>query len=217
VSYLGQAERRFRAAPFPLYGLPASWVGGRFLGGWAAGGAPGRETTDALSLVHGDAVEGRGPTLRVETATPGRHGADGALEMFANFLWYGDAPTPQKAMALYEEQYGQHSIESGPPRDLTPLPIRGSAEIRIDGRSILFDVVLGDGVWAGRTDVDAHVVTVCGREWDLEGLSVVRIVDIDPYIDGTRRFDALIRLASRGYGPIGKIDPSALPPGPTQH
>jgi hypothetical protein len=51
-----RTEARFRAAPFPLYGLPPSWNGDRFLGGVHVGGAPGRERTHALSLVHGTLV-----------------------------------------------------------------------------------------------------------------------------------------------------------------
>jgi hypothetical protein len=36
-----QEVERFRAAPFPLYGLPPAWPGWRHLGGWRAAGAGG--------------------------------------------------------------------------------------------------------------------------------------------------------------------------------
>jgi len=63
-------DARFRAAPFPLYGLPPSWVSGRFLGGGEWGDDGRRERISALSLVHGVLVAGEGPELIVETSTP---------------------------------------------------------------------------------------------------------------------------------------------------
>jgi hypothetical protein len=207
-----ETERRFRRAPFPLYGLPPSWKGGRFLGGSGWSNDQGQETVHELSLVHGAAVEGRGPTLVVQTATPGWRAADGVLLHFADFLWHGDATTPAQAMVLLREE----AMTTEEHHDLTPLPVRGIADISIEDRLIPFDVFFGNGVWVGRANVGSNVVTVRGREWDFKGLSLVLILDIEPYIDGTRRFEALIGLASRGYGPINKIDSSELPPGPTQ-
>ena len=65
-----RTERRFRTAPFPLYGLPSSWEGGRFLGGGSWSRQRGREMVTSLSLVHGTLVEGEGPMLTVETDPP---------------------------------------------------------------------------------------------------------------------------------------------------
>jgi hypothetical protein len=58
---------RFRAAPFPLYGLPASWAGPRWLGGAGTRQSRGRppEVT-SLALAHGDPAAEHGPQLRVE-------------------------------------------------------------------------------------------------------------------------------------------------------
>ncbi len=217
MSHHREAERLFRNAPFPLYGLPPSWTGERFLGGSAVRGtrdeAGWTETIDALSLGHGSIVEGRGATLIVGTATPAHRPANGVLEQFASHLWRGDASTPEAAMTLYREE----SMEQEPPSDLTPLSIRGEASISIDDYRVRFDVVFGKGVWAGRATVGSNEVIVRGRDWDIEGVALVRIVDLDPYIAGTRQFEALVGLASRGYGPIGRIDQSMLPPGPTEH
>ena len=49
-----QEVERFRAAPFPLYGLPASWPGPRHLGGWEGRWSRGQPVTTALSLGHGE-------------------------------------------------------------------------------------------------------------------------------------------------------------------
>jgi hypothetical protein len=52
-------EERFANAPFPLYGLPPDWNGGRFLGDVSWGGErPGPDETTALTLAHGTIVEG---------------------------------------------------------------------------------------------------------------------------------------------------------------
>lgn len=64
-----QTEARFRSAPFPLFGLPPSWNGGRLFGGGWWGGMQGHERTKAQSLVHGTLVQGDGPILGVETAS----------------------------------------------------------------------------------------------------------------------------------------------------
>src|SRR6266508_3972643 len=63
-----QEAERFRAAPYPLYGLPASWPGPRHLGGWEGSWSKGRRrtVTVALSLGHGDPRADQGPQLRVE-------------------------------------------------------------------------------------------------------------------------------------------------------
>jgi len=61
---------RFRAAPFPLYGLPAAWPGPRYLAGSGSRQARGeRPVVTSLSLGHGDPAADRGPQLVVEVRT----------------------------------------------------------------------------------------------------------------------------------------------------
>lgn len=91
-------ERRLRKAPFPLYGLPSSWEGGRFLGGGTWGGPTGHEETRSLSLVHGVLVEGEGPMLIVETALADERGSGGPLRVLAEDLWAGLANTVPEAV-----------------------------------------------------------------------------------------------------------------------
>jgi hypothetical protein len=62
-----EMAERFRAAPFPLYGLPASWTGPRHLGGMGSRRARGQPPlVTSLTLAHGDPAAGHGPELRVE-------------------------------------------------------------------------------------------------------------------------------------------------------
>jgi hypothetical protein len=63
-----RALERFRAAPFPVYGLPPSWSGPRFLGGWAIrrDRGSGAERTTSVRLGHGDRDADYGPLLLVE-------------------------------------------------------------------------------------------------------------------------------------------------------
>jgi hypothetical protein len=95
-----QEVERFRAAPFPLYGLPPAWSGPRHLGGWEgswAKGQPGSVTT-ALCLAHGGPLAEEGPQLRVEVRI--HRAGDEVLPVgsergrgLAEELWWEAAPT----------------------------------------------------------------------------------------------------------------------------
>jgi hypothetical protein len=176
-------EQRFANAPFPLYGLPPSWTGGRFLGGGSWGSTLGHEIIHAMSLVHGVLVEGQGPILVVETTVRGRSAGGRALRTFAEFLWTNEA-TPSEAMEMLRERTTIREHD-----DLSPLPLRGHANVSIDERPVSLDVVFGTGVWVGRASVGSNDVTVEGRDFELEGLQLVQVRDLDPYIVGTRRFE----------------------------
>jgi hypothetical protein len=105
-----QMEARFRAAPFPLYGLPSEWDGPRYLGGGWWGGPPGKDRTKSLSLVHGALVHGEGPTLAVETGAEFSIGG-GRLLSIAGLVWEGRSPNVDEAIA----ELGRHG------RDLQPV------------------------------------------------------------------------------------------------
>jgi hypothetical protein len=69
-----RALERFRVAPFPIYGLPQSWTGERFLGDWATrrDRRAGAERTTSMQLGHGERLADRGPLLLVEVDAAGR-------------------------------------------------------------------------------------------------------------------------------------------------
>lgn len=91
-----RTEARFRSAPFPLFGLPPTWHGDRFLGGAGWGGEPGHVQTLDLSLVHGTLVQGEGPGFIVETGT--RFVGGDALMIVAEMMWSGRFSTVEEAI-----------------------------------------------------------------------------------------------------------------------
>jgi hypothetical protein len=95
---------------FPLYGLPLSWAGERFLGGASWGSLSGKETIHSLSLVHGAIVEGEGPTLVVETAEPTAPEGGGTLRILAEQLWRGEAKSVHDALANFRRRSGDTTM-----------------------------------------------------------------------------------------------------------
>src|SRR5207244_1668728 len=117
-------ESRFRRAPFPLYGLPLSYQGGRLLGGCGWSGSWPRELIHRLSLVHGVLVEGEGPMLVVESALADQPGGGGPLRILAEEVWRGRAKTVPEALGLCRERWGGLHYA-----DLSPLPFRTEAAV----------------------------------------------------------------------------------------
>lgn len=176
-------ESRFRKAPFPLYGLPASWEGGRFLGGVHWSGKWWREAIQSLSLVHGVLVEGEGPMLVVESARSDEPGGGGPLRILAEELWGGRAKTVPEAVAILRARWrGLRDV------DLSPLPSRTEAPVRVAGSSVRFDVLSQPGHWVARTAIGGCQLTIEGHGFPLGGLELVEVTDLQPYILGSRRF-----------------------------
>jgi hypothetical protein len=210
-------EERFANAPFPLYGLPPDWKGVRFLGDMSWGSEkPGPDETYALSLVHGTLVEGLAaiwfkrfplvrhwfrkarppmpivdPVLIVETAVPRDTAASGVLRILAECVWRSEAATIAQAWTILRErdEVGHHPY-------LDPLPTRGQALIPVDGRPFPFDLISGRLAWVAQARVGAHRVTAEGRGFDIGDVQLVKIHDLRPYIEGTKRFAG--RIAIRG-------------------
>lgn len=178
-------ERRFRTAPFPLYGLPPSWEGGRFLGGGSWGGVRGRQQTHSLSLVHGVLVEGEGPMLVVETALPDEAGGGGSLRVLAEELWTGRANDVPDAATRLRNRWVGHPHRA----EFSPLPSRTGEAVLVEGRPVFFDVLSQLGHVVGRARVGTFDVTIEGSQFALQGVGLVRISDLGPYILGTRRFE----------------------------
>ncbi len=178
------AEERFRRAPFPLYGLPLSWQGGRFLGGCGWGSdRSGKETIHALSLLHGFVVQSEGPSFSVESAVPNSTGGGGDLRLVAEALWRGRASTVGDAVDTLTRDWGD------PPGELFPLPVRAHVVVPIQSQAISFDVLTQSNRWVGWAEANGCWITLEGRRFDLEGLALVQVVDLDPYILGSRSFE----------------------------
>jgi hypothetical protein len=166
-----ETERRFLHAPFPLYGLTAAWSGERFLGGWSGGLRRGlhRGSTDCLSLVHGSIVDGAGPALVAETARLDFAPGGGPLRVVAEGLWGGNGSWNGEDESRLQ-------------------PSQARVTINVNGKPTALDVVSTDDRWVGRTELDGYRVTVEGHDFPLTDLDLVAIIDLGPYLEGTRRF-----------------------------
>ena len=171
---------RFKRAPFPLYGLPPTWLGARRLGGGEWGTSPTlhRETIHALSLVHGSNIHRQGPSLAVETAAPDPSRGGGALRCIAGQLWFGDASTVDEAQEA-DRGFGGDD-EEGSFAEL----VRREVVLRIEGRAIPFDSLWEDAGWVSYAEVDSYHITVEGYDFDPREVDLLRITDLAPYIEG---------------------------------
>ncbi len=170
-------ERRraelFRHAPFPLYGLPPSWTGPRWLGG--------DETSDrtivALELAHGNPDDG---WLRVEMRSaphePDRTG-------LAHELWREAHPPPldlppARFGAWAEEQ--ERAASSWQP-EWEPV------EIRVDERPIAGARIHAGDRFVVAVPIGGGTIVIRGVRWDPDWLELVSITDLDPYVEGPAR------------------------------
>jgi hypothetical protein len=131
------------------------------------------------------------PGLIVETAVLRDTGASGVLRILAECVWRSEAATIAQAWTILRER---DEIRDHPYLD--PLPTRGQAIIRVDGRPVPFDLISGHLAWVAQARVGAHRVTVEGRGFDIGDVQLVKVHDLRPYIEGTNRF--LGRIAIRG-------------------
>jgi hypothetical protein len=179
-----RTERWFRTAPFPLYGLPAFWEGGRFLGGGSWHGQ-GKQVVTALSLVHGTLVVGKGLTLVVETALPGEPRGGDSFRVLAEEVWSGRAQTVAEALDRLRAR--------SPDMDLdleTAPPIRALRQLLVNNALVEFDVFSRPAQsWVASGTVGGYRVTLEAQGFRIEGLELVQVTDLEPYIEGTRRFE----------------------------
>jgi hypothetical protein len=176
---------RFRAAPFPLYGLPAAWPGPRHLGGWEGSWTKGqRPVTTALSLGHGDPLVDEGPELRVEVRVE-QVDTEQAMTVtlrtrrdLAEELWQRAAP-PTRDLAEHVEQLAAVHRR--------PDPAWSHVTIPVDGRPVAFEWLAEGRHWLAQAELDDCTLTLHARDLPVESVEVVRVDDLEPYIEGQRR------------------------------
>jgi hypothetical protein len=176
---------RFRAASFPLYGLPAAWPGWRHLGGWEGSWTKGqRPVTTALSLGHGDPLAEEGPQLRVEVRAEGVEPEPGTTmgvqsrRQLAEDLWLQAAPQAHHPAEHFEQLAAVRR---------RPDPAWSLVTISVDGRPVGFWWLAEGRHWVARAELDERTLSLYGRDLPVESVELVRVSDLEPYIQGQRR------------------------------
>ena len=169
-----EMEDVFRHPPWPLFGLPVSWQGKRFLGGHSESDT----TINALQLAHGDPWNPEAPQLRVEVS-----GREEPLRFLAENLWHQARRAPE---GLLPEEFAGWTTKQMIEIETRPDPDWGHRTIHVDGMPVEFDF-LGEGPsWVGRGRIGNVVLTLTARNLSVEDAALVKIVDVEPYIQGGR-------------------------------
>jgi hypothetical protein len=168
-----QDRKAFRQAPFPLYGLPESWRGLRLVGGrgWTQGIG-----TSSLSLVHRS------------------HAGPDASEIVVHV-------SRERGPVNYHKAEIEKWVRLR--GDFEGEPIRESewmlVQILVAGRSFDFEMIRGeDDRWGALSSRGSLMVKVEANRFPIEGLSLVEITDVEPYLRGQDEFlRAIQRKKSR--------------------
>jgi hypothetical protein len=182
-----QQVERFRAAPFPVYGLPPAWSGPRHLGGWEGSWTKGQQpVTTAISLGHGDPLTDQEPELRVEVRAEHVE-TEQVMTVWvqsrrdlAENLWLAAAPQAHD-LAEHCEQLAAARRR--------PDPAWSQVTIPVDGRPVAFAWLAEGRHWVARAELDDRTLTLHGRDLPVESVELVRVTDPEPYIEGTRRLE----------------------------
>ncbi len=180
-------EEALRAAPFPIYGLPPSWEGPRLLGGMAWGGIGRDVGPTELELAHGDPEDPTGLMLRVSSSLS-RGEPDLPLELvrrqLGEWLWQEQKrpPTglPQEGLREWvrarDREFRRRVIPS-----FTPV------RIPVDGEPVRFDHLPEGRAWVAVGGTDDLTITLRARNLAVEAVELVRVNDVEPYVEGSRR------------------------------
>ena len=174
----------FRAAPLPLYGLPASWAGRRHLGGYGehqAAGA-GRRVVTSMSLAHGDPLADDGPELRVEV----RAGPEGPAAL----------PDAELRAFLADDLHWNAGLAER--RGAGPVLLAAGAvggapwseiAIPVDGRPVAFAWLAEGRHWVAYAELADRTLVLSARDLPVDQVALVRITDVEPYLAGTRQIE----------------------------
>ena len=176
--------RIVRSPPFPLYGLSAEWTGFRFAGGHGEGS----EGVNSISLGHGDSFDPSAPQAQIESERlriplPREY----RLRYEADTLWHVADPAPPPGLDAEGFRLGvrerEHEFRE------RPLPEVRTIAIPVDRSPTDFELIVEGSQWVAMTELHDVTVTVRARNIAVEDVELVRVTDLEPYIEGSRRLD----------------------------
>jgi len=189
-----EAEQLIRLAheAGPLYGL-TDWAGQRSLGGHGQSGS----MLTHLELMYGDPPDG--PHLRVNTMwkrpeRPGDVEMDRLRRELTRELWYRQAPRPED---LAPEESHQWAIKRHIDIDGRPIPKWASSELLIDDVPHPAEMFAAGDDWVAVIEIDRAIVGLQSHRIPLHGVSLTKVPDITPYVEGSRQLRGQYRNRRR--------------------
>jgi hypothetical protein len=144
-----------------------------------------RQVLTALSLVHGTlVVASKGLTLIVETSLPDEPRGGDSFRVLAEEVWSGRAQTVAEALDHLRARWP----DMDPDLD-NALPARGRRQLPVNDALVEFDVFSRPAQWVASGAVGGYRVTLEAQDFRIEGLELVQVTDLEPYIEGTKRFE----------------------------
>jgi hypothetical protein len=121
--------------------------------------------------------------LTVETALPDEPNGGGRLRVLAEEVWSGRAQTVAQALDHLRARWPMDlDFDATPPDRRTDLVV-------VDMVPVEFDIFSHPNHWVAGGLVGGYRVTLEAQHFPIEGLELIRVTNLEPYILGTRRFD----------------------------
>lgn len=163
-------EPDYRRVTFPLYGLPPSWDGPRWVGESAGGVNP-----DRFQLAHGQRWDG--PNLRATSWRPDWYPYPEIGSSIAGMVGALDTNPPDGGGQTWQREIEQLSDALN--WEVVP--------ILVDEKEVMFRLITHDDDWGGYSLDKSVAVDMVARSFT-RAIQLVRITDAMPYIEGTRAY-----------------------------
>lgn len=164
-------------APFPLFGLPESWRGRRWVGTMSS--TPHRWRRDAvrsIGLSHTPPRVQKTPCLVVQSEVPNELDSGTELQLLGSALWRRGVRSLDAAIAHVKERGFEVA-------DDTERPVESIVDFRIDGVETEFRLLSRSDQWVAFHPRDDVFISVLGYRFDLSEVELVTISDPGPYLE----------------------------------
>ncbi|MGH8897321.1 MAG: hypothetical protein ACRDZ4_09950 [Egibacteraceae bacterium] len=173
-----------RACPFPLYGLGESWTGWRRLADYP-GTTRNRTDPKVLSVAfwhETDPWERPAPEVLIEiNEEPDKYSRQFQVG------WLAVEITAWEREWKHGEEEERGEVIERRTADLLANGVWRPVALPVDGSPQTFDLLDGGLVWVANANIDGNTVVVSGRGVDVGEVDLVT-ADLEPYIEGDRRF-----------------------------